>query len=69
VGFDEHVEAELAGRDHELRGRQVVQVAEQEERRVGACLPGVGKVLGRGEKPFGEQRERGSGARGSEVVP
>ena len=68
VGLDERVEAELVRGAHELRGRRVVEVAEDEERRVGARLPQLAQVLLGREEALGEQRQADGRARRTQVV-
>jgi hypothetical protein len=56
VGLDERVETELLRRGDQLRRGRVVEVAQDEERRVGARLPHVAQVFLRREEAFREQR-------------
>ena len=69
VGFDERVEAERRGRLQERAYRRVVEVAQQEERRIGACFARRAQMLLRREEPFREERERRGRPRGAQVVP
>ena len=68
VSLDERVETELVSGEHELRGRRVVEVAEDEERGVGARLPYVAEVLLGREEALGEQRQADTRARRTQVV-
>ena len=68
VGLDERVETELLRRGHQLRRGRVVEVAQDEESCVGACLPHVAQVLLRREEAFREQRQVDCRTRRAQVV-
>src|SRR5256714_1178681 len=68
VGLHERVESELLRDAHELSCRRVVEVAEDEERRVGARLPPVPPVLLRPEETLCEQRQADGCARRPQIV-
>ena len=56
VSLHERVEAELFGDSQQSRGRRVVEVAQDEERRVRAGLPHLAQLLLRREEALREQR-------------
>ncbi len=69
VRLDERVKADLLREGHERRGARVVQVAEDQQRGVGACLARGAQVVRRREEALGEQRQLRGGAGGAQVVP
>ena len=69
VCLDERVEAEPRGDLHQVRDLGVVEIAQQQQRRVGARVPrGLEMLVGR-EEPLGEERGGRRGACRSQVVP
>ena len=68
VRLDERVEPEPLGVGHQRRGRRVVEVAEDEERGVGAGFAHLAQMLGRREEALREERDVGHGPGGAEVV-
>ena len=60
VGLDERVEAELCRVCEQVRGRRVVEVAQDEKDSVGACLAQLAQLLLRREEALAEQRQRRS---------
>ena len=69
MGLDERVEAEACGDLHQVRDLAVVEVAQQEQRRVGSRITCRLEMLVGGEEPLREERgsRRGSGC--PEIVP
>ena len=68
VRLDERVEPERRGGAHELCGARVVEVAEQDERRVGSRLSETPQVVLLAEEALAEERCVGGRAGRAEVV-
>ena len=69
VRLDERVEPEPVGLGHQRDRRVVVEVAQQEQRRVRAGLLRRPQVVRRGEEALGEERHVARGACRTEIVP
>ena len=69
VGLDERLEPEIGGGREESRHLVVVEIAQQQERRIRAGLACRAQVVGAREEALREQRQRGRGARRAQVVP
>ena len=65
VRFDERVEPERIGAVHQRAGGAVVEVAQDEQRGVGAGVARLAQVIGRREEPLREQRHVGGRACGA----
>ena len=69
VRLDERVEPQLLGEARQPAHLVVAQVAEEEQDRVRARLPGDAQMLVGREKSFRQERDARRGAGGAEVVP
>jgi hypothetical protein len=67
VRLDERVELELAGGRHQLLHPRVVEIAQQQQHRIGAEVSQLLQLGALGEKPLCEQGHAAGRARGSEI--
>ena len=69
VRLDERVEAEGGRLAHQRGTRRVVEVAKEEQHRVGTGEGGGAQVVVGAEEPLGEQRQRRGRAGGAQIAP